>query len=47
VKGSRDTGIAEELGGSVLNTARHKTRHLDLGELDVLATVVGKSCFFK
>ena len=37
-----DTGATERFGSTELFAARHETRHLDLCELDVLATVVGK-----
>jgi hypothetical protein len=43
VEGSRDTGTLEGLGSSELLFARHKTRHLNLSELNILATVVGKT----
>jgi len=41
VKGSRDTGSAERLVGTEFGTAGHKTRHLNLGKLNILTTVVG------
>jgi hypothetical protein len=42
VEGSRDTGIAERSGRAELFTARHETRHLNLGQFDILATIVRK-----
>jgi hypothetical protein len=42
VKRSRNTGVLERLGRSVLNTASHKSRHLNLSEFNILATIVGK-----
>jgi len=42
VKRSGDTSSIEQLGRSVFGTARHKTRHLNLGEFNILATVVGE-----
>mmetsp|Transcript_24884 Transcript_24884/g.71099 ORF Transcript_24884/g.71099 Transcript_24884/m.71099 type:complete len:280 (+) Transcript_24884:626-1465(+) len=42
VKGSRNTSTSERLGGTVLGTASHKSRHLNLSELNILATVVSE-----
>ena len=42
VEGSRDTGTLQWLFSSEFSTASHKSRHLDLGKLNVLATVVGE-----
>ena len=42
VKTSRDTGSSERLGGTVFGTASHKSRHLDFGEFNILATVVSE-----
>jgi len=42
MKGSRNTGSLEWLYISIFLTASHKSRHLNLSELNVLATVVGK-----
>ena len=42
VERSRDTRSLKGLGGSVFLTARHESRHLNLGELNILATVVGE-----
>jgi len=42
VKRTGNTSSGERFGGSVFGTARHKTRHLNLSEFDILATVVGK-----
>jgi len=42
VKGTGNTSSGERFGGSIFGTARHKTRHLNLGELNILATVVGE-----
>ena len=42
VKGTGNTSSGERFGRSVFGTARHKTRHLNLSEFDILATVVGK-----
>mmetsp|Transcript_1265 Transcript_1265/g.2855 ORF Transcript_1265/g.2855 Transcript_1265/m.2855 type:complete len:449 (-) Transcript_1265:279-1625(-) len=42
VKRSRNTGSRKRLGRSVFSTARHESRHLNLSEFNVLATVVGK-----
>ena len=42
VERSRNTGCLKGLAGSVFGTARHESRHLNLGELNILATVVGK-----
>mmetsp|Transcript_14572 Transcript_14572/g.22473 ORF Transcript_14572/g.22473 Transcript_14572/m.22473 type:complete len:433 (+) Transcript_14572:230-1528(+) len=42
VEGSRDTGSGQRLVGLELLNAAHESRHLDLGNLDLLAAVVGK-----
>ena len=42
VKRSRNTGASKDLGSSVLGSACHKSRHLNLSELNILATVVGE-----
>jgi hypothetical protein len=42
VQRSRNAGVLERLGRTVFGTARHETRHFNLGELNVLATIVGK-----
>jgi len=42
VKRSRNTGSLKGLFISVFLTASHKPRHLNLSELNILATVVGK-----
>jgi hypothetical protein len=42
VEGSRDTGCSKGLLGSVFLAARHESRHLNLSELNILATIVGE-----
>jgi hypothetical protein len=42
VKRTGNTSSGERLGGSVLGTASHETRHLNLSEFNILATVVGE-----
>jgi hypothetical protein len=37
-----DAGALEGLGGAELLAQGHEARHLDLGELDLLAAVLGK-----
>ena len=51
VEGSGDTGTLEVLG-VILLTACHKSRHLNLGNFDLLATIVGKGdisncCYYR
>jgi hypothetical protein len=43
VEGTGDAGTLEDLSGSVLLAKSHKTGHLVLGELDLLATESGKA----
>lgn len=42
VKRSRNTGTLEWFGSTEFSSASHKSRHFNLGELDVLTTIVGK-----
>jgi len=42
VKRTGNTSSGERFGGSEFSTARHKTRHLNLSEFNILATVIGK-----
>jgi hypothetical protein len=42
VKRSGNTSILERFGRTVLRSARHESRHLDLSEFDVLATIVSE-----
>jgi hypothetical protein len=41
VEGARDTGTLEVVV-VVLLTAGHETRHLNLGDLNLLAAIIGK-----
>ena len=43
VEGPSDTSSLEGLGSSILRAGGHEARHLNLGNLDLLATVVGKA----
>jgi hypothetical protein len=42
VEGSRNTRASKRLLSTILNTACHESRHLNLSELNILATVVSE-----
>merc|ERR1740130_2349805 len=44
VKRSRDTGASQRLGSGEFGAASHESRHLDLGDVILFATIL--DCFF-